>query len=150
METNRGHLALFGECFVAEPVIPALDELDGEPIEAVWAHAPDVECKGLCADYCGPIDMAPVERARLEARGVTIPPLAEASRLLRGNPDWRCPALVDGRCSVYEDRPMICRIAGGIDVILRCPFGCRPKDHRLLTYQEGQQLLRLSERPRVR
>nr|BFE85808.1 hypothetical protein GCM10020093_084090 [Planobispora longispora] len=40
----------------------------------LYAQVPDVGCKGLCSDSCGPIDMHPYERARIRRAGVQIPP----------------------------------------------------------------------------
>lgn len=45
-----------------------------------------------------------------------------------------CPLLTEeGRCSVYADRPALCRIWGAA-VDLECPHGCRPK--RRLTWEQ--------------
>lgn len=50
-----------------------------------------------------------------------------------------CPLLTPGkRCSVYEHRPMICRI-WAMTKKLRCPFGCRPS--RWLSDKEAGALL---------
>jgi Fe-S-cluster containining protein len=50
-----------------------------------------------------------------------------------------CPALtVLGRCSVYADRPLLCRIWGVVES-LPCQWGCRPA--RVLTDAEGYGLL---------
>jgi Fe-S-cluster containining protein len=44
-----------------------------------------------------------------------------------------CPMLKDGRCSVYDIRPAICRLFGAAaDKMLECPKGCRPE-----TYMDG-------------
>jgi Fe-S-cluster containining protein len=92
-------------------------------IEEVWASVPDdMECKGLCADYCGPVDASRVERRRLREQGARLPALPE---LQIGGKVEPCPLLVDGRCSVYEDRPLICRVWGNTER-LACEHGCRP------------------------
>lgn len=48
------------------------------------------------------------------------------------------------RCSVYEIRPMICRLWGLVRG-MPCPYGCRPEGG-LLPDEEGQRLLREAER----
>jgi hypothetical protein len=47
-----------------------------------------------------------------------------------GKPTWpdgqlTCPLLVDNRCSMYDNRPLICRLWGIIRE-MPCPFGCAP------------------------
>ncbi|GIX06468.1 MAG: hypothetical protein KatS3mg115_0871 [Candidatus Poribacteria bacterium] len=87
------------------------------------------------------LQRAVLERAaqaawRLEAAGIApetaaIDPLGEASALLDDRPEGRCPFLIGGVCSVYPDRPPICRVWGAplwngrsVDC---CPKTCREK-----------------------
>lgn len=49
-----------------------------------------------------------------------------------------CPLLENERCSVYEVRPMICRLWGLVES-MPCPWGCKPD--RYLTHEEGLVLL---------
>lgn len=94
-----------------------------DSLERIYRSVPQVECKGLCHDTCGPIEVTSTERARIAARGVVIPPADSALVNLLDNPGYTCPALVDKRCSVYEDRPLICRFWGAVQS-LPCPHGC--------------------------
>jgi uncharacterized protein len=105
-------------------------------IEELWAQVPEVHCKGLCADYCGPIDASVVERRLLRERGVRLRalPLIEVGTG-RARP---CPALVDGRCTVYDIRPLICRIWGAVRR-LQCEHGCEPD--RWLSDLESRALI---------
>ncbi|WP_353653664.1 YkgJ family cysteine cluster protein [Mycobacterium sp. DL99] len=82
-----------------------------DSLERIYRSVPTVACKGLCAEACGPIGMSEEERRRLLKRGVLIDGSLE------------CPALVDDRCSVYEDRPLICRLWGAVES-MPCPHGC--------------------------
>jgi Fe-S-cluster containining protein len=51
----------------------------------------------------------------------------------------RCNYLNDGgRCSVYEVRPLVCRIFGASDK-LPCIWGCKPTAPLLSEKQEGQR-----------
>ncbi|MFG2076889.1 YkgJ family cysteine cluster protein [Nonomuraea maritima] len=77
-------------------------------LDELYAQVPQPNCKGLCADSCGPIDMHPRERQRIRARGVTIPHHDDALDQLDRDGDYACPALKDDRCTTYADRPMIC------------------------------------------
>ena len=123
----------------------ALDE-----VRALYEQLPTIECKGLCANSCGPIDMTDAERGRLTDLGVTIPVFtqADAQAWARGE-RLDCPALVGkgkhpltgdrtGRCSVYEDRPLICRL-WGLTESMPCPHGCRPS--RVMPDAEGFELI---------
>jgi Fe-S-cluster containining protein len=95
-----------------------------DSLERIYRSVPHVACKKLCAAYCGPVEMSVEERRRIEARGVIIPPIPEAvQQIIGGERTADCPALVDGRCSVYEDRPLICRLWGAVES-LPCPYGC--------------------------
>lgn len=62
----------------------------------------------------------PAEAKVIEARHGSLPaPLA----------DLTCDKLIDGKCSIYEDRPFICRVFGAVkSERMRCPHGCKPKD----------------------
>jgi Fe-S-cluster containining protein len=54
-----------------------------------------------------------------------------------------CPYLEDGRCSVYDVRPLVCRLWGLVDAPgLRCEHGCMPE--RWLTRDDALRLVRRS------
>ncbi|MET7334272.1 YkgJ family cysteine cluster protein [Nonomuraea sp. NPDC005650] len=108
----------------------------------LYAQVPQPSCKGLCADSCGPIDMHPRERQRIRARGVTIPHHDDAVDQLDRDGDYVCPALKDNRCTVYEDRPFICRAWGAVEA-MACEHGCRPEGG-LMPDMEGALLLQES------
>jgi Fe-S-cluster containining protein len=66
--------------------------------------------------------MTPLEQQQIRVRhGVRLPLLGAF-----GATGERCPALSDaGRCTVYDDRPFVCRIYG-VTEMLACPYGCEP------------------------
>jgi Fe-S-cluster containining protein len=104
-----------------------------QALDALYAELPSVECKGKCATECREITMSAVEEQRIEAyRGAAIPDYGS---------DGVCPMLVDGRCSVYPVRPLLCRIYGASEN-LACAW-CEPS--RFLTRVEVQELLERSE-----
>lgn len=107
----------------------------------VWSRVPPVDCKGRCQDSCGPIAMSVEEDARIRRRGFDIPSMADALAALARGEDYYCPALVDGSCAVYDDRPTICRLWGATRS-MPCPHGCTPAE--ALTQEESHELLRLS------
>lgn len=88
-----------------------------EDLLAVYASLPKMQCRGLCQACCGPISMTALEGRRMDqAYGGPLPRV--------GN-DATCPALKDGRCSIYEARPLICRL-WGMTPDMPCPYGCKP------------------------
>jgi hypothetical protein len=78
--------------------------------------------------------MSARERERIRERhGVDLPEITRYGD--RPGDDWlsdrpftNCPALTeDKKCSVYEDRPLICRI-WGVAETLPCVYGCVPDE----------------------
>jgi uncharacterized protein len=107
-----------------------------DSLEEIYAEVPPIRCIGKCQEARGPIDMSATERERLEARGVDIPDPRDALR--SGHLD--CPALgALGQCTVYEDRPLVCRLFGTVER-MTCEHGCKPD--RRLSDEEARQLFR--------
>lgn len=96
-------------------------------VRALWGMVPSVGCRGLCVEACGPVGMSNEEEAILERRGVEVGFDRET---------LTCDQLKFGRCSIYEDRPLVCRLWGAVPE-MRCPFGCEPT----LTTQQGRSLM---------
>lgn len=90
-------------------------------LKKAYAQIPEVECKGLCQTYCGPIPVAPVEEERLTEKCGSAPGVNEDTGL--------CDRLTpDGKCSIYEHRPFICRAFGAVKhPQMTCPHGCKVK-----------------------
>lgn len=90
-------------------------------LQALYAQVPDIPaCRGLCSDSCGPIALTTAihEVERIER---------VSSRELSCGAGASCSMLTaDRRCSVYEDRPMICRLWGAVEN-MKCPYGCVPE-----------------------
>lgn len=105
-----------------------------EQLDALYAELPTIDCQGHCWDSCGPIDMSSAEQWRIRRAGVFIP----LRSFTRDGPST-CTALTAFRqCSVYDVRPLICRI-WGLTKRLPCAYGCRPS--RWLTEPEAYELL---------
>lgn len=97
-----------------------------ERIQEIYDSMPEIACKGLCANSCGPIDMSEAERERIVDLGVVIPRFTgEAARRWANDEPLHCPALNRQtlKCDVYEARPFICR-AWGVSASMPCPHGC--------------------------
>lgn len=107
----------------------------------VYARIPVMDCKGLCQESCGPIAMSREEDDRLRARGIDIPSMVDTVAAIDAGAEYWCPALKDGRCTVHDVRPTICRLWGATQS-LPCPHGCTPAD--ALTQEESYELLRLA------
>lgn len=106
------------------------DKTKRAALDALYAELPELKCKGLCAESCGPIGMSRVEWQRTcRARGAELKATAA---------DLTCPLLEETRCSVYEVRPMLCRLWGLVEG-MECPWLCRPE--RYLTSEEGYEFL---------
>ena len=78
----------------------------------LYAKIPEFECKEGCTDCCGPVPFTGWEWERIEdkRKGIGI----------------TCPYAVNGRCDIYEQRPLVCRLYGTARK-LKCPYGCKPE-----------------------
>lgn len=98
----------------------------------IYKELPRIRCKGLCTESCGPIVYGDVERRNIEqthGKGG----LPEAGRGLT------CNQLVpSGRCKIYNQRPLICRLFG-VAKGLECPHGCVPES--VLSKRKARKLL---------
>lgn len=112
-------------------------------IRRVWDQVPSTNCKGLCVDSCGPISASPLEQRLLAAHDIRlVDPIAELTGFVITGTANDCPALVDGRCSVYEIRPTVCRLWGAVED-MPCPYGCEPEGGRL-SRDAGRRILNQS------
>ena len=88
----------------------------------VYADVPDVPCKGLCQEACGPIGCSAIEADQLQDNGLALPRV----RVHPQQGPMTCSHLTDaGRCAIYAHRPMVCRLFGAVKA-MTCPHGCRP------------------------
>jgi Fe-S-cluster containining protein len=104
-------------------------------IDALLADVPPILCLAGCSDCCGPIAMTRLEKTRICQRIGQSPKWLRNAMLktfndvvAKGDSGGSCPLLKDGRCSVYDIRPAICRVFGSSDgKYLTCPHGCSPE-----------------------
>ncbi len=99
----------------------------GEIHERLYSKIPAFQCRPGCTDCCGPVPFSKWEWSRIKNK-----------RLAMG---IKCPYARDGKCEIYEQRPLICRLYGAVeDVRLTCPYGCKPEVK--LTKAEADKIMR--------
>jgi Fe-S-cluster containining protein len=109
-------------------------------LDVLYARVPSINCKGLCTESCGPIGEAtsPRERDRLRERLGTST-MDEPVAFVDRDGSVPCPLLVNGKCSVHDIRPLICRLWGSVEhEMMICPHGCEPA--RFLTNDQTREL----------
>lgn len=65
------------------------------------------ECKGKCC--MGIIDVYPTDKIYYDNTLVWKDPNGKYDRIMRTNENHRCIANADGKCTIYEKRPAVCR-----------------------------------------
>jgi len=99
----------------------------------LYDKIPSFKCKPGCADCCGPVPFSRWEWGRVMDKRYAAPAYMKT---------LTCPYAVDGRCEIYEQRPLICRMFGAVDALLMaCPHGCGPA--RKLTDEQAKEMLRV-------
>ena len=101
--------------------------------DELYQWLPPMECQRLCQESCGPILMSKVEWERICTRLGFTP---------NGNRALTCPMLKGGQCTVYDIRPLICRLWGLVKK-MACPNGCIPS--RWLSDAEARLFLTLAD-----
>ena len=107
----------------------------------IYSAVPRINCKGKCQGSCGPIAAYPREVEHFEkATGKKFPDAAVIiNRTIKEGSPMECPHLNPiGQCSVYPNRPLICRLWGVVPD-MPCPWGCLPD--RPMTEHEARELL---------
>lgn len=99
-------------------------------LRELYKQVPQIPCKGLCQNSCGPLACSDVEYDVIEGR---------AGKPLTTDEELTCTMLSkSGHCTVYGDRPMICRLWGAVPK-MPCPHGCGAT--LMLSDEEGGALL---------
>lgn len=95
-----------------------------------YAKVPKLACKGLCHASCGIIPLVGKERElanRVAPEHVEKLGIKGADITIYDEDRGCCPFLRSERCSIYEERPLICRSWGVADG-MPCPHGCQPEE----------------------
>lgn len=91
-------------------------------IQKQYERIPAFTCIPGCTDCCGPVPFATAELAQIEPK-----PFAGTS----------CQYTGETGCTVYDHRPLLCRLFGSVDTPkLLCPHGKGP-ERRLTAWQGG-------------
>ncbi len=128
-------------------------------LQKIYDSLPKIQCKGLCWEYCGPVNATQTERmniSTLQTRKnlpyVKLRPNLEqiyeiamhVTNQKSADEIGMCPYLIEHRCQVYEARPIICRLFGLTQgERVDCTFGCKPE--RYLTSQEINAIIKAVE-----
>lgn len=108
-------------------------------LDTIYERVPGIDCKGLCQSSCGPIGCSGAEAQRLQDLGHTLP--MAVNHPTHG--PMTCNHLsAEGRCKIYENRPLICRLFGVAEGI-ECPHGCKPK--KLMSRIDAHKLFDLAD-----
>lgn len=110
-------------------------------LQTIYSKIPEVHCKGLCQGACGPIGMSQMEAQAIRDRvGDRFRFINDGESVFLVGKSLTCPALDEkGKCSVYSDRPAVCRLWGAVKE-MQCPHGCRPK--KWLKDEDSRAILR--------
>lgn len=90
---------------------------DDQIIDTLRQQIPSFACRPGCHDCCGPVTASSTEMARLPRKGTATRAAALES--------LSCPHLGPEGCTVYDERPLICRLFGTTPS-LPCPRGAKP------------------------
>ncbi len=86
-------------------------------LKKLYAQIPAFECKPGCHDCCGPVPIA-----KAEWKAIKMHPRHVMGSCLD------CSYQVDDSCSIYKDRPFLCRLFGATNAAkMKCPHGCGPE-----------------------
>ena len=91
------------------------DQVDQLCARIAAAHADALLCRAGCADCCRLTSVLPVEAASLHLAWRALPAAGRRrlrDRLAAPQTGDACPLLADALCSLYADRPIICRTHG--------------------------------------
>jgi uncharacterized protein len=92
-------------------------QLNAQKIQFFRARIPNFECIPGCHDCCGPVTASSAEMFAL--------PVVSDAQHAAALDGLHCPHLAKNGCTVYAERPLICRVFGTTPR-LPCPHGRRP------------------------
>lgn len=114
--------------------------IEYKTINDIYAQIPYIKCKQQCQLACGPILLSPIEQKIIDDNyGITDFSLESAVK----RKCLACPKLSNGKCTIYEHRPLVCRLYGTVKK-MRCRWGCRPK--KWLNDEKARELIKAAHR----
>ncbi len=105
-------------------------------LRQLYASIPASKCKGLCAYSCGQMYMTPTEYELIPEHlrhpqqdyvecAVSMAKHERQHHLKQQVTEPACVYLKEGKCSIYEYRPLVCRVWGSNNMsINKCEHGC--------------------------
>ena len=105
-------------------------EILGEKLQFIYSKIPKVKCKGYCSSYCSAIGLEKIEVLNILDKYQEF----EGQKQIRfGEPQEngliKCGYLdSNDRCSIYDRRPILCRLFGATEIMLQCPMNCELED----------------------
>lgn len=80
-------------------------------LQELYKHIPIFACEEGCHDCCERPMFGPDEWDAIEEKRAATGP--------------ECPYVSEGKCAIYDQRPLVCRLFGAVD-LLPCPRGRGP------------------------
>ena len=77
-------------------------------LPVVAPEFPPMRCDDGCGDCCGPVPVSQVEFDRVVA-------YVTKHKIVPKDQGLTCPLYLNGKCSVYEVRPLLCRSFGHVE-----------------------------------
>lgn len=116
-----------------------------DQIRRIYKRIPNIQCQRKCHSFCCRVVLSEAEREYFEnATGFGFDGANKERIFLdlldmaNGKLSAECPYLKNRLCSVYKNRPAICRL-WGVSEGLPCPHGCKPE--RILSDKEAHKII---------
>lgn len=90
-----------------------------EVYKRLYKRLPNMKCKEGCTDCCGPVPFSKWESDNAKVDFDFVPGKTMFTEI-------HCKHICDGKCSIYENRPFMCRLYGTTEK-LKCPHGIFPE-----------------------
>jgi Fe-S-cluster containining protein len=103
-------------------------------ISRLYDEIPGFDCVPECSECCGPV---PCHDWEIENIGLKNAVSIGTSGLKTISPT-KCQFIEDGKCSIYDHRPLMCRLFGTVEA-LKCPHGKGPE--QLLTGEQAAGIM---------
>ena len=95
-------------------------------LRSAYKKIPKFDCIEGCTDCCGIVVWTEMELERVKER--------------KFHTDTDCPYIGPKGCTVYGQRPLVCRMFGAVDApLLECSHGRGPK--KKLSEEEGEKIM---------
>lgn len=100
-------------------------------VKNLYKMIPKFECIKGCNECCGPVPIIQQEAKNLNLKTCMLP-FAHKS--------LNCKYSSKQGCTIYEKRPLLCRLFGVVQK-MACPYGGKPE--KLLSQEQENQILKI-------